>query len=136
MPKHSRHVGQGNASQQSVSHHKPHLLILYPSFTFIALKFLNADAGVPWQRVIASSGKISSRGPGTEGAARQRDALVAEGVDVTETREGEFKVSWREYGWFPERVQATADGEAAGADEEGVVVAENGEVSGNANGEN
>ncbi|KXN88392.1 Alkyltransferase-like protein 1 [Leucoagaricus sp. SymC.cos] len=78
MPRHSRHVGQ-------------------------ALKFLNPGTNppVPWQRVIGSSGTISSRGPGTDGARRQRDALVAEGVEVTETRDGEFKVSLRDHGWFP-----------------------------------
>lgn len=35
-----------------------------------ALKFLQAD-DVPWQRVIASSGAISERGDGGEGANRQ-----------------------------------------------------------------
>ncbi|KAF5349935.1 hypothetical protein D9756_009283 [Leucocoprinus leucothites] len=78
MPRHSRHVGQ-------------------------ALKFLNPDTNppVPWHRVIGSGGTISSRGPGTDGASRQRDALVAEGVEVVETRGGEFKVDLRQYGWFP-----------------------------------
>ncbi|KAI0694086.1 MGMT family protein [Cerioporus squamosus] len=78
MPAYSRHVGQ-------------------------ALKFVspNATPPVPWHRVLASSGSISSRGPGTDGAARQRDALVAEGVEVTTTRAGDFKVDLRQYGWFP-----------------------------------
>lgn len=68
-----------------------------------ALKFLNPGTNppVPWHRVIGSSGTISSRGPGTDGARRQRDALVAEGVEVTESRSGEFKVDLRQYGWFP-----------------------------------
>jgi alkylated DNA nucleotide flippase Atl1 len=35
-----------------------------------ALKFLQAE-GVPWQRVISSSGAISDRGDGGEGANRQ-----------------------------------------------------------------
>ncbi|KAF8492253.1 MGMT family protein [Gautieria morchelliformis] len=74
MPKHSRHVGQ-------------------------ALKFLGPDSDVPWQRVVSSTGKISSRGPLTEAATRQRLALEAEGVEVRE-----MKVSWGEYGWFPESV--------------------------------
>ncbi|KAG7092742.1 hypothetical protein E1B28_009069 [Marasmius oreades] len=82
MPNHSRHVGQ-------------------------ALKF--ADPGVnpplPWQRVIGSSGAISSRGPGTNGAQRQREALEAEGVEVTVGRAGEFKVDMRIYGWFPDNVE-------------------------------
>ncbi|EJF56060.1 MGMT family protein [Dichomitus squalens] len=77
-PAYSRHVGQ-------------------------ALKFLSPDAHppVPWHRVVSSTGAISSRGPGTDGATRQRDALVAEGVDVVTTRSGELKIDLREYGWFP-----------------------------------
>ncbi|KAI0324396.1 MGMT family protein [Cubamyces sp. BRFM 1775] len=78
MPNHSRHVGQ-------------------------ALKFVSPDVQppIPWHRVLSSSGAISSRGPGTDGAARQRDALIAEGVEVETTRSGELKVNLREYGWFP-----------------------------------
>ncbi|KAH9926348.1 DNA binding methylated-DNA-cysteine S-methyltransferase [Amylocystis lapponica] len=78
MPRHSRHVGQ-------------------------ALKFIspNAQPPVPWQRVLGASGTISSRGPGTEGAARQHEALEAEGVQVTVGRTGEMRVDLREYGWFP-----------------------------------
>ena len=56
---------------------------------------------MPWQRVIASSGTISSRGPETDGARRQRDALEAEGVEVTDGRTGEMRVDLRMYGWFP-----------------------------------
>ena len=69
----------------------------------LALKFLSPDANppVPWHRVVSSTGAISSRGPGTDGATRQRDALVAEGVEVVTTRSGELKVDLREYGWFP-----------------------------------
>ncbi|KAF8530251.1 MGMT family protein [Hysterangium stoloniferum] len=74
MPNHSRHVGQ-------------------------ALKFLGPDSDVPWQRVVSTSGQISSRGPLTEGAERQRQELESEGVTVTNMR-----VSWRECGWFPESV--------------------------------
>ncbi|KAK7034014.1 Alkyltransferase-like protein 1 [Paramarasmius palmivorus] len=73
MPNHSRHVGQ-------------------------ALKFLT-DETVPWQRVIGSSGTISSRGPGTNGAQRQKEALEAEGVEVDGLR-----VNLSTYGWFPDRV--------------------------------
>ncbi|KAL9708952.1 Alkyltransferase-like protein 1 [Leucoagaricus gongylophorus] len=92
MPRHSRHVGQ-------------------------ALKFLQPGTNppVPWHRIIGSSGAISSRGPGTDGARRQRDALVAEGVEVLETRDGEFKVDLGEYGWFPVvagQQGITADNEA------------------------
>ena len=69
----------------------------------LALKWLtpNVDPPVPWQRVIASSGTISSRGPGTDGAQRQRDALEAEGVQVTDGQDGEMRVDLRTYGWFP-----------------------------------
>ncbi|KAF7760675.1 hypothetical protein Agabi119p4_10084 [Agaricus bisporus var. burnettii] len=86
MPRHSRHVGQ-------------------------ALKFLqpNTNPPVPWYRVISSSGAISSRGPGTDGAQRQHDALVAEGIEVIQSRDGEFKVNLREYGWFPAIPAPTED---------------------------
>jgi len=87
MPKHSRHVGQ-------------------------ALKFLspNTNPPVPWHRVIGSPGTISSRGPGTQGAQRQRDALVAEGIEVTVGRTGELRVDFGRWGWFPapEQVDRTA----------------------------
>ncbi|TRM62457.1 6-O-methylguanine DNA methyltransferase [Schizophyllum amplum] len=78
MPAHSRHVGQ-------------------------ALKFVSPDVQppIPWYRVISASGKISSRGPGTTGAQRQREELEAEGVTVTISQAGELRVSMREYGWFP-----------------------------------
>ncbi|KAI0919464.1 hypothetical protein AcV5_001519 [Taiwanofungus camphoratus] len=78
MPNHSRHVGQ-------------------------ALKFLspNAEPPVPWHRVLAASGTISSRGPGTEGAQRQRVALEAEGIEVITGRTGELRVDLRRWGWFP-----------------------------------
>jgi alkylated DNA nucleotide flippase Atl1 len=70
-----------------------------------ALKYLGPETDVPWQRVVSSTGQISSRGPGTEGADRQRQALEAEGVEVTEMR-----VPWNEYGWFPESVSLEMDG--------------------------
>ncbi|KAH7906724.1 DNA binding methylated-DNA-cysteine S-methyltransferase [Hygrophoropsis aurantiaca] len=78
MPRHSRHVGQ-------------------------ALKFLspNAMPPVPWYRVISAAGVISSRGPGTNGAERQREALEAEGVEVTEGRNGDLRVNFGTWGWFP-----------------------------------
>lgn len=56
---------------------------------------------MPWHRVIGAAGTISSRGPGTQGAQRQRDALVAEGVEVTTGRTGEFRVDFGRWGWFP-----------------------------------
>lgn len=74
-----------------------------PNFLYVpwkALKFLGPDSDVPWQRVISSAGKISSRGPQTEGADRQRMALEDEGVTVQD----DMRISWTEYGWFPEEV--------------------------------
>ncbi|KAG6875964.1 hypothetical protein C0993_006549, partial [Termitomyces sp. T159_Od127] len=68
------------------------------------LKFLSPDVDppVPWHRVIGSSGAISSRGPGTQGAQRQMDALLAEGVEVTVGQTGDMRVDFRQWGWFPE----------------------------------
>lgn len=68
-----------------------------------ALKFLppNTNPPIPWHRVISASGTISSRGPGTTGAQRQRDALQAEGVQVTTGRTGEMRVNLSEFGLFP-----------------------------------
>lgn len=84
MPRHSRHVGQ-------------------------ALKFLDSETNppVPWHRIISASGVISSRGPGTTGAQLQRDALVAEGVEVSTTRTGEYHVDFATYGWFPDQISPT-----------------------------
>lgn len=51
-------------------------------------------------------GEISSRGPGTDGARRQHDALVDEGVEVTQAAGGgSYKVKLSTYGWFPETVE-------------------------------
>ena len=73
-----------------------------------ALKFLSpsADPPVPWQRVVSSTGKISSRGPGTDGAQRQREALEEENVEVREGVGGgnELLVDLAAYGWFPDQV--------------------------------
>ncbi|KAF8915219.1 MGMT family protein [Mucidula mucida] len=82
MPRNSRQVGQ-------------------------ALKFLSPDLDppVPWQRVISSSGAMSSRGPGTDGAQRQRTELEAEEVEVSDS----LKVNLRAYGWFPESLPAVTD---------------------------
>jgi methylated-DNA-protein-cysteine methyltransferase related protein len=57
---------------------------------------------VPWYRVVSSSGTISSRGPGTEGARRQRDELEAEGVEVSTGRTGEMRIDFVRWGWFPQ----------------------------------
>jgi methylated-DNA-protein-cysteine methyltransferase related protein len=74
-----------------------------PHGIITALKYLSpaADPPVPWQRVISSAGKISSRGPGTDGAQRQREALEAEDVEVRVGRDNELRVDLAEYGWFP-----------------------------------
>lgn len=75
------------------------------SFAFVtALKFLDPSTDIPWQRVVSSTGKISSRGPGTSGAQRQREALEVEGVEIRVTRENEFAVRWDTYGWFPQEI--------------------------------
>lgn len=86
------------------------------------MKFLDPSAGVPWYRVVSSTGKISSRGPGTTGAQRQKEELEAEGIEITITRENEFLVKLGEYGWFPEvvnfdddeneNIESTSDAEA------------------------
>ena len=97
MPRHSRHVGQG----------VPFPLLIHSQILIVndaALKFLQPGNDVPWQRVISSSGKISSRGPATEGARIQKDVLEAEGVEVTTNEMGEFRISWAQYGWFPASV--------------------------------
>lgn len=95
MPRHARHVGQGEQSKRQPNR---------ASDNRKALKFLPEGTDVPWQRVVSSSGKISSRGPGTTGAQHQREALEAEDVEVRVTSEGEFTLNWVENGWFPERV--------------------------------
>lgn len=70
-----------------------------------ALKFLDsANTDVPWQRVVSSAGKISSRGPGTDGAQRQREALEEEGVEVQVGQSGSLSVNFSQVGWFPEHI--------------------------------
>lgn len=56
------------------------------------LKHLPAGSKLPWHRVINSSGQISLTG---EGLARQREALLAEGVEVS----GIGRVSLARYRW-------------------------------------
>ena len=99
MPYHSRHVGQGKNLEKllfdlGAAHAHAHA----------ALKFIapNTLPPITWQRVLASSGTISSRGPGTSGADIQRQALEAEGVEVTTGRSGDLRVNLTTYGWFPE----------------------------------
>jgi 6-O-methylguanine DNA methyltransferase, DNA binding domain len=69
-----------------------------------ALKHLHPETDVPWQRVVSATGQISSRGPQTEGADRQREVLETEGVQVQN-----LKVSWKECGWFPDSVSLDMD---------------------------
>lgn len=47
--------------------------------------------GIPWQRVINASGRISER----DGAARQREKLEAEGIRFNKSG----KVNFAEQGW-------------------------------------
>ena len=79
------------------------LAFLRPNRYFTALKWLSPDAApaVPWHRVLAANGSISSRGPDTDGAERQRQALEAEGVEVTVGEMGGMHVNLRTWGWFP-----------------------------------
>ncbi|KAG8690902.1 hypothetical protein FRC09_011797, partial [Ceratobasidium sp. 395] len=74
------------------------------SLRCLALKFLPDGTDIPWHRVIASNGTISSRGPGTTGADRQRQALEDENVEVSAPGMGNglMKVNIKEYGWFPD----------------------------------
>ena len=105
MPRHSRHVGQGERPwpfHKRASFHSSSRLVFRASRP--ALKFLKADSDVPWQRVVSSAGKISSRGPGTDGAQRQREALEEEGVEVRVTPGGEFAVDFVRVGWFPDAI--------------------------------
>jgi len=101
MPRHSRHVGQGADDPRIVKEFIAHL---------VALKFLspNPIPPVPWHRVIGASGAISSRGPGTTGAQRQRDSLVVEGIQVTAGRTGDLRIDFATYGWFPQQVVVSA----------------------------
>jgi methylated-DNA-protein-cysteine methyltransferase-like protein len=88
-----------------------------------ALKFLQAE-DVPWQRVVSSSGAISDRGDGGEGANRQAERLregkfreadlsvlcqpfsslhsqcIVEGVEVSQSgTPAKFRVNMARYGW-------------------------------------
>jgi methylated-DNA-protein-cysteine methyltransferase related protein len=86
-----------------------------------ALKFLGPQDPanpVPWQRVISAAGTISSRGPGTDGADIQRQALEAEGIEVTQGRTGEMRVDMAQYGWFPDPGAVTLPDRTQGEEEE------------------
>ena len=121
MPRHSRHVGQGKLDLHTHS---------FSTFSpTVALKFLSPNTAppVPWHRVVSSSGTISSRGPGTDGARRQRDELEAEGVEVSTGRTGEMRIDFVRWGWFPQvgsvalpdGVQVAEDGDDEDGESEG-----------------
>lgn len=59
-----------------------------------ALNKLPTGSRLPWHRVINSQGKISLKG---EDLVRQRNALIEEGVDVT----NDGKVRLKIYRWQP-----------------------------------
>ena len=57
------------------------------------------------KRVISAKGIISPRSDEGLGVARQKTALIAEGVEVvTLAGGGGEKIDVRRYGWFPEQV--------------------------------
>ncbi|CAK9781593.1 DNA binding methylated-DNA--cysteine S-methyltransferase [Cutaneotrichosporon oleaginosum] len=74
-----------------------------------AMKALPTESTVPWHRVISAKGVISPRGDGGLGVARQRDRLVAEGVEVETVAGLGERIDVRRYGWFPERGEQTLD---------------------------
>ncbi|MEF1174196.1 MGMT family protein [Vibrio sinaloensis] len=59
-----------------------------------ALNILPTGSKLPWHRVINSQGRISLKG---EDLVRQRNALIEEGVDVT----NDGKVRLKIYRWQP-----------------------------------
>lgn len=59
-----------------------------------ALGNLPSESKLPWFRVINSQGRISLKG---KDLVRQREALIAEGVEVS----NDGKVSLRKYRWQP-----------------------------------
>ena len=63
---------------------------------------------MPWCRVVIASVAVSSRGSGTTGAQRQRDALNAEGIQVATGRTGDLRVDFASYGWFPRQATVSA----------------------------
>lgn len=66
-----------------------------PRMVGYCLASLGPDSGVPWQRVINRQGRISPRGAGM-GAQLQRELLLQEGVEFTETD----RISFRRFGWL------------------------------------
>ncbi|KAL5629499.1 hypothetical protein BROUX41_001105 [Berkeleyomyces rouxiae] len=64
---------------------------------------------VPWQRVINAQGKISPRSR-ESGSRDQAESLRREGVEVSVTEMGEFKLDLGRYGWFPAELPSRARG--------------------------
>jgi len=59
-----------------------------------ALAALPADTRIPWQRVINSQGRVSTRGPHDDGE-RQRELLALEGVEIGL----DGRIDLARYGW-------------------------------------
>lgn len=66
-----------------------------PRMVGYCMASLDPDSDVPWQRVINAQGKISPRGVG-DGALRQRQLLIAEGVEFSAAD----RISFRRFGWL------------------------------------
>ena len=66
-----------------------------PRMVGYCMASLDPDSDVPWQRVINAQGKISPRGVG-DGASRQRQRLIAEGVEFSDAD----RISFRKFGWL------------------------------------
>lgn len=66
-----------------------------PRMVGYCMASLDPDSDVPWQRVINRDGKISPRGVG-DGAQRQRQRLIAEGVEFSDAD----TISFRRFGWL------------------------------------
>jgi len=62
-----------------------------PRIVGFAMAATPAEQGIPWQRVINSAGKISER----DGATRQHDRLVAEGISFRKNG----AVDWKAHRW-------------------------------------
>ena len=75
-----------------------------PRMVGYCMASLDPDSDVPWQRVINAQGKISPRGVG-DGALRQRQLLIAEGVEFSDAD----RVSFRRFGWLDPALAATAE---------------------------
>lgn len=109
-PNYSRHVGQGDRALSPASSEEK--VLTRSRVVLLALRFLQDDT-VPWQRVLAATGKISHRGDDGEGAERQRRALEGEGVEVVDEPGGGRggKVDLKTCGWFPAVDAVDGDGD-------------------------